>query len=202
MPGLPAGDYEIRAFFNNTLHAEKVVSFTVRNQSVVSTVYEKARGSISPNWIHILGPYPPVYFSGVVRLRAKWINHSTNTSEYSLPFNVPNTTQNVLELDVGGVGRRTPHFSIGVIVQTEEGERKMLWNSYMNHYDVNANKQGRLLIYPTYIELQRRTSKSRKHFRVNLDKYLKILEPNNKIVSVTSFYATGGDLDNIKLSSH
>ncbi|SFV52407.1 no hits [hydrothermal vent metagenome] len=202
MPGLAPGNYEIRAFFNNTLHTEKVVSFTVVDTPVVSTMYEDANGSISPNWIHILGPYPPVYYNGVVRLRAKWVAGPINLSEYSLPFDTPNTTQKVLELDVGGVGRWTPHFYVGVSVQTINGQRNMLWDSFLNHYNVSANKQGDKLSYPTYVELQRNTANSRKHFRVNLDKYLKILEPDNRVLSVTSFFATGGDLDNIKLSSH
>jgi len=202
MPGLPAGNYEVRAFFNNSLHAEKVVPFTVTQQPVISTIYEAANGSISADWLHVSGPYPPVYYNGVVRLRAKWINGHTNTSEYFLPFNPPNTTQNVMELDVGGAGRYTPHFSVGVIVQTTNGERIMYWDSFLNHYSVNANKQGNVLAYPTYVELQRGTAHARKHFRVNVDKYLKILEPNNKIISIKKFFATGGDLDNIKLSSH
>ena len=202
MPGLAVGNYEIRAFFNNTLHAEKIASFSVVDTAVVSTVYEEANGTISADWIHVSGPYPPIYYNGVTRLRAKWINNQTNTSEYTLPFNVPNTTQNVLELDVGGVGRWTPHFNVGVIVQTTNGQRRMLWDSFLNHYNVSANKQGNVLSYPTYVELQRNTANSRKHFRVNVDKYLKILEPNNKLLSITAFFATGGDLDNIKLSSH
>jgi len=202
MPGLAAGNYEIRAFFNNTLQSEKTVPFTVTQQPVISTMYEDANGSISANWIHVSGPYPPVYYNGVIRLRARWINGYTNTSEYVLPFDTPNTTQNVMELDVGGMGRWTPHFSVGVIAQTTNGQRTMYWDSFLNHYNVNANKQGDVLAYPTYVELQRNTANARKHFRVNVDKYLKILEPNNKIISITKFFATGGDLDNIKLSSH
>jgi len=202
MPGLEAGDYEIRAFFNNSLSTVKVQSFTVTEQNVTSTMYEDANGSISPDWIHVSGIYPPAYYNGVVRLRARWVSSTTNTSEYTLPFDTPNSTQNVLELDVGGVGRWTPHFSIGVIVQTTDGHRRMLWDSYLNHYNVKANKQGNVLSFPTYVELQRNTANSRKHFRVNVDKYLKILEPNNKVISISAFFATGGDLDNIKLSSH
>ena len=202
MPGLAVGDYEVRAFFNNTLHAEKVASFSVVDTAVVSSVYEEANGAISADWIHVSGPYAPVHYNGVARLRAKWIDNQTNTSEYTLAFPLANTTQNVLELDVGGVGRWTPHFNVGVIVQTTNGQRRMLWDSFLNHYNVSANKQGTVLSYPTYVELQRNTANSRKHFRVNVDKYLKILEPNNKVLSITAFFATGGDLDNIKLSSH
>jgi hypothetical protein len=202
MPGLAVGSYEIRAFFNNTLHAEKVASFSVVDRAVVSTIYEEANGSISADWKHVSGPYPPIHYNGVARLRAKWIDNHTNTSEYTLVFKTPNSRQNVLELDVGGVGRWTPHFNVGVIVQTTDGQRRMLWDSFLNHYNVSANKQGNVLSYPTYVELQRNTANSRKHFRVNVDKYLKILEPNNKVISISAFFATGGDLDNIKLSSH
>jgi hypothetical protein len=203
MPRLAPGNYEIRAFFNNSLSKVKVATFTVVQQEVVSTIYEDAsNGAISLNWIHVSGPYQQVYYRGVARLRARWISSSTNTSEYTLPFDRPNTTQKVLELDVGGVGRWTPHFNVGVLVQTTNGNRRMLWDSYLNHYRVKANKQGTVLSFPTYVELQRSTANSRKHFRVNLDKYLRILEPDNRVIAVTAFFATGGDLDNIKLSSH
>jgi len=202
MPGLAPGDYDVRAFFNNTLNVEKSVPFTVVDTPVTSVMYEDANGTISPNWIHVSGPYPPTFYNNVVRLKAKWINSHTNTSEYILPFNPDNTTDKVLELDVGGQGRWTPHFNVGVLVQTTLGYRRMLWDSFMNHYNVPANKNGIVLAYPTYVELQRNTANSQKHFRVNIEKYLQILEPNNKLLSVTDFFATGGDLDNIKLSSH
>jgi len=202
MPGLPAGDYEIRAFFNNSLTQQAMVTFTVTNQPVTSTIYEEADGNISINWIHVSGPFPPLFFNGVVRLQAKWINNTTNTSEYTLPFDIPNTTDKVLELDVGGQGRWTPHFNVGVLVDTTNGARRMLWDSFLNHFNVKANKQGNVLSFPTYVELQQNTANNQKHLRVNIDKYLKILEPNNKLIRVKAFFATGGDLDNIKLSSH
>ena len=202
MPSLPLGNYEVRAFFNNTLHKEQTVAFSVVDKNVTSIMYEDANASISPNWIHVSGPYPPTYFNGIARLKAKWVNNTTNTSEYTLPFNVVNTTDKVLELDVGGAGRWTPHFNVGVLVQTTQGYRRMLWDSFMNHYNVPANKNGVVLAFPTYVELQRSTANSRKHFRVNIEKYLRILEPDNRLISVTAFFATGGDLDNIKLSSH
>jgi len=203
MPALAPGEYEVRAFFKNSLSTIKVKSFTITEQNVTSTIYEEAKQNISPNWQHISGPYPPQYIvQEMVRLKANWINNTTNTSEYTLNFDAKNTTQKVLELDVGGAGRWTPHFNIGVIVQTTDGERRMLWDSFLNHYQVSANIQGHVLSFPTYIELQNGTKNNQKHFRVNVDKYLKILEPNNKVISISSFFATGGDLDNIKLSSH
>jgi len=202
MPGLAEGNYEIRAFFNNTLNVEKVLAFRVIHKKVKSTVYENANGAISPDWVHVSGPFVPEYTNGVLRLQADWINEFTNTSEYILPFAVANRTQKVLELDVGGAGRWTPHFNVGVLVDTKNGQRRMLWDSFLNHYEVDANEQNHVLSFPTYVELQRDTADNKKHFRVNIEKYLKVLEPDNEIIRIRAFFATGGDLDNIKLSSH
>lgn len=197
--GLAPGNYEMRAFYNNTLGAETVVPFTVTSQPVVSTVYEAASGSISPDWIHISGPTAPYYNQGKVSLRPTWISN-TNTSEYRLAFPEVNTIQKVLELDAGGL-RWLPHFNVGVIVQTLNGTRKMFWDPFFNHQNVNAFKSGNVLSYPLYVDIQRRAA-TKLHVRLDVEKYLRILEPNNKVVSISSFTATGGDLDEIKLSSH
>jgi hypothetical protein len=198
--GLAPGNYEVRAFYNNTLHAETVVSFTVINQAVSSTVYESANGAISEDWIHISGPTAPYYNRGRVSLRPTWISNTVNSSEYRLPFPQNNTTQKVLELDAGGL-RWLPHFNVGVIVETTNGPRKMFWDPFFNHHNVSAFKSGEVLSYPLYVDIQRRAA-TKLHVRLDVEKYLRILEPNNKIISISAFTATGGDLDEIKLSSH
>jgi len=198
--GLAPGNYEVRAFYNNTLHAETVAAFTVTNQVVTSTVYEAANGSISPHWYHISGPTTPYYYAGRVNLKPNWISNYTNTSEFRLVFPQANTSQKVLELDAGGV-RWQPHFFIGVVLQTTDGPRKMIWDPFFSHQGTVAFKSGQYLSYPLYIDIQRRST-SRLHVRVDVEKYLRILEPDNKVVSISAFMASGGDLDEIKLSSH
>ena len=198
--GLAPGNYEVRAFYNNSLTAQTVAAFTVTNQAVTSTVYEDANGTISPNWIHISGPTAPYYYQGMVNLKPTWINSYTNTSEYRLVFPQSNSTQKVLELDAGGV-RWQPHFFIGVVVETTEGTRKMIWDPFFTHEGTDPFKEGSYLSYPLYIDIQRRSTE-KLHVRLDVEKYLRILEPNNKVLSISAFMASGGDLDEIKLSSH
>lgn len=198
--GLKPGNYEVRAFYNNSLGAQVVKSFTVTQQAITSTVYESATGSISPNWVHISGPTAPYYYEGMVNLKPNWISNYTNTSEFRLVFPQANTTQKVLELDAGGV-RWQPHFYIGVVLQTTDGPRKMIWDPFFNHEDTAAFKSGQYLSYPLYVDIQRQST-TKHHVRVDVEKYLRILEPNNKVVSISAFMASGGDLDEIKLSSH
>lgn len=198
--GLKAGDYEVRAFFNNSANIETLARFTVVERQVNSTVYESANGELSPNWVHVSGPTAPYLQNGMVNLTSNWVTNTTNTSEYRLVFDAPNTTQKVLELDAGGI-RYQLHFYIGVIVETDYGTRKMIWDPFFNHENVAAFKEDQYLSYPLYVDIQE-DSETRQHVRVDVEKYLRLLEPNNKVQSISAFIASGGDLDEIKLSSH
>lgn len=198
--GLKAGEYEVKVFFNNSADVETVARFTVVEQKVNSTVYEPATEALSANWVHISGPTAPYLQRGMVNLTSNWINHTTNTSEYRLVFDEPNRTQKVLELDAGGL-RYQLHFYIGVILETAHGPRKMVWDPFFTHENVVAFKNDQYLSYPLYIDIQKE-SLTRQHVRVDIEKYLRVLEPNNKVVSISAFIASGGDLDEIKLSSH
>lgn len=198
--GLKAGDYEVKAFFNDSLTVEKLASFTVVNKPVVSTVYESVDNEISPNWYHISGPTAPYYNQGMVSLETNWINNFTNTSEYRLLFPQVNTTQKVLELDAGGI-KESLHFYIGVILETTYGPRKMIWDPFFTHEGTKPFKNNQYLSYPLYVDIQRE-AETRHSVRVDVEKYLRILEPTNKVLSISAFMSSGGDLDEIRLSSH
>ncbi|CAA6818608.1 MAG: No hits [uncultured Sulfurovum sp.] len=198
--GLAPGNYEVRAFYNNSLGAEVVKSFTVTQQVVNSTLYESADENISENWVHISGPNAPYLHKGMVNLTPTWIDNFTNTSEYRLVFPTPNSTQKVLELDAGGI-RWQPHFYIGVILETTNGSRKMIWDPFFNHEETKPFKVNQFLNFPLYVDTQRVSTK-KLHVRLDVEKYLRLLEPNNKVISISAFMASGGDLDEIKLSSH
>ncbi len=226
---LPLGEYEVRAFFNNSFKLEKSYPFTVRNIKKKSTIYEDGENGISPNWIHVSGNYEPIHVDndgfnsrGALALVTEWVHNTVNLALYYLPIH--NSTQKVLEMDVGGLANfRIPnkrpnqvgymsHFGIGVEVKTIQGRRRMMWDSFLNHENVSAyrttNEEGTnvWLYYPSPVEHVRGYLRINihqwEHFRVDIEQQLKILEPNNRVISVEYLFLTGGFLDNIKLSSN
>jgi len=227
---LPAGEYEVRAFFNNLYNIEARQTFTVVNPPVVnnnSTVYENAENGLSDKWIHHSGNYAPERVSkgfksdGAIALAAEWTENGTvNIAEYYLPLH--NETQKILEIDVGGVGKHLlpnkdpgyeghmSHFGIGLTIHTKNGKRKMIWDSFLNHENVAAYSKdygnGNIWLYfPSPVEHVRGYMNidvnQWDHFRVNAELELKKLEPDNEITSIDFLLVTGGFLDNIKLST-
>ncbi len=230
LSGLGAGNYEVRAFFSNSFNLEASTQIKVENVDMADTLYEDAENGLSSKWAKVLGNYNPIRQKGgyrssySVKLTTHWINKTYNSTEYMLTLN--NVSQKVLQLDVGGVGRAggnvggrhankekgaMPHYFIGVRVMTRDGERSMIWDSWFNHANLPGGRaeygNGFIeLAYPSPIELVRGfgydSINKWNHFKVDLEKHLKKYEPNNSITSVLSFRASGGFLDNIKLSSN
>ncbi len=229
LAGLQAGEYEVRAFFSNSFNLEASTKIVVEDVDIADTLYEDAEDGLSSNWFTVLGNYNPKRQTGgykskySVKLTTHWINEIYNSTEYMLLIN--NTNQKVLELDIGGVGKAggkvggihannglgsMPHYFIGIRVMTRDGERSMIWDSWFNHADLSGGRvdygNGFIeLAYPSPIELVRgfgyESINKWEHFKVDLEEHLKRYEPNNTITSVLSFRASGGYLDNIKLSS-
>jgi len=226
---LPMGEYEARAFFNNSYNLEATYTFEVKHYEGNSTIYEDGENGLSPNWIHQMGDYAPIHVdndgfnsTGALALVTQWVYNTTNLALYYLPLN--NTTQKILEMDIGGLSNfhipnkpanqigYMSHFAIGVGIHTTDGTRRMLWDSFLNHQNVpayrTANEDGSnvWLYYPSPVEHVRGffgiDIHQWDHFRVDIETQLNILEPNNEVVSVDYLFLTGGFLDNIKLSSH
>jgi len=210
-----AGDYEVRAFFNNSLKKEAVASFTVADIPATSTLYEDAEDNVSKDWIHVAGKYdmkritPGFESEGAVRFKAYWLDGGTyNPTEFHLPLN--NSKEKFLEIDMRA--RNNPHFNFGLIVTTKQGKRIVIWDSFFNH-----NGEGRTII-PAHIKKSNGNiilnnpapsdyhySGSRntfRHFKINVEKTIRNLEPDNEIISIDKFITTGGEYDNIKLSSY
>ncbi len=226
--GLQAGEYEVRSFFNNSFEEKAVYQFTVIEKLLPPTIFEDAQGSISNEWIHISGAFSPRHDNqGTLVLTPQWsannIGGHTNKSEYHLPMH--NSIHTILEMDMGGLenyllpvynGRESrrgnmPHFSVGVYIKSKKGKRVMVWDSFFNHENLPAfmadyGGEHIWLYYPSPVEHVRGWSYDNKdvwnHFRVDLKAALKELEPDNELIYVEKFFATGGFLDNIKLSSH
>ena len=225
---LPKGDYEVRSFFQNSFNDEATYKFTVKqNIGKTSTLYDDAEGTISNEWVHVAGNFPPskadggFNSTGTVALVPEWIDGFSNIAYYTLPLH-NNTQEKFLEMDMGGLPNylmwhrggvlrgNVAHYSVGVSVTTTFGKRRMKWDSFFNHGNVSAFKEdygnGNIwLNYPSPVEHVRGWGYAPKdlwtHFKVDIEAELKKLEPNNEIISVDTFIATGGLLDNIRLSS-
>jgi len=225
---LPVGEYEVRAFFNNSYNLEATYAFKVKHTEGNSTVYEDGENGLSPNWIHVTGDYEPIHVdndgfnsNGALALVTEWVYNTTNLALYYLPLE--NTMQKILEMDIGGLSNfhipnkpanqigYMSHFAIGVGIHTTDGKRRMLWDSFLNHQNVDpyrtTNEEGGnvWLYYPSPVEHVRGffgiDIHQWDHFRVDIETQLKILEPDNEVISVDYLFLTGGFLDNIKLSS-
>ena len=219
--GIPeVGIYEARAFFKDSLKLEASVSFQIVSLGII---YEDAEKNISANWRQISGSYKPLRVpngfksKGALVLTPEWIDDFSNIAEYQLDMN--NSIYKILEIDMGGLKDYLlpnlhdvgyiQHHSVGVRVTTTDGKRAMLWDSFFTHGNVEPFKKGKWLSYPSpvehvrgYVEVGGLDIDKWVHFRVDVEKELQKLEPNNKIISIDTFFATGGFLDNLKLSKY
>ena len=219
---LDVGLYQSELFYKESLHAEANSSFRVLS---AGTLYEDAEDNISGNWRVISGNYTPIRVKGgfhnskgALVLPPEWIDDYTNLAEYHL--DMKNSKEKILEVDMGGLSNyRLPnlidrgyiqHHSIGVYVDTFYGKRALLWDSFFTHGEVAPFTTDHFwLNYPSPVEHVRGYEDvgglpidKWVHFRVNVDSELQKLEPNNRILTIETFFATGGFLDNLKLSAY
>ena len=208
---LSVGSYEARAFFNNSFVTEATDTFTVQAINLPPTIYEDAEFGLA-DWEIISGDYHPQRRTAnghtFVKLPTQWINRYTNRAEYHLAMN--NSSQKVLSVDIGGDGERMPHYVLGVRVSTPLGVRRLMWNSFYNHSNIPAKMRvygsTAFMTFPSPVEQVRGFGYSDvnlwENFTVNLEDALHYFEPDNTILSVDYFLATGGNLDNIMLKSN
>ena len=218
--GLPAGTYELRAYFA-TLH-KATVQFTVQDRPAITTIYEDAEDGIDPNWVHYAGIYPIQLLTNAgvnsqksIRLRGYWSN-GYNPSGYYLPFANSTIEQKFFELDTRiGVSSHIGNF--GVTISTKNGSRRIIWASWMNHSnghggnDMSGNAvprepftqdDGYLLMFPGPTDYYLDTRNGNFiHYKINIEKTLRVLEPDNELLRVTGFTSAGGDFDNLSLTS-
>jgi hypothetical protein len=130
-----------------------------------------------------------------------------NDAHYELPIH--NNHQFILEFDkMKKEADITYCFTIGVKLDTKDGERHISFNPFYDKEDMEANAQWILdgsvkeLVFPLSMDYVDITNVW-EHLRFDLVDYLNILDPGNEIIEVTAFYFQGGDdyLDNIQFSS-
>lgn len=187
-------------------------------KSTTTTLYEDAEEGLSSDWYVVKGEDSPAIISShndsqyCVNLPVNWYKVSDkiwrNPHEYHLKLN--NEKEKVLTVDVGGTGMEVPHYVLGVKIRTNYGERTLLWDSFYNHEGLSAKKTthdkgSATMIFPSPTELVRgwgyADTSLWAQFKVDIEAYLHLFEPDNEIEWVDTFIATGGNLDNIRLSS-
>ena len=215
--GLPAGTYEMRAYFA-TKH-KKTLTFTVRNTAPVVIMYEDAEDGIDPRWVHYAGRYPIQLLNGgakgsahSIRHRGYWENGS-NPSGYYFPFGNVEKKMKFLELDMR-IGISSHLFNFGVTIDTKDGSRRIIFASWMNHPGNNMSghavwrkpfhtSNGYILMNPGPTDYYLATRNGHfTHYKINIEKTLRILEPDNELLKITGFTTSGGDYDNLSLVSH
>jgi len=179
-----------------------------------SILYEDAENGLSPDWHTVSGgqyPYIIKAYNGsdyCVNLPVHWTTPTYNPHEYYLTLNNEEGAS-ILELDVGGTGMVIPHYLLGVTIDTEYGLRTLAWDSFYNHSHIDPSytehaSGSATMVFPSPIELVRgynyEETTTWSHFKVDIEAYLRHFEPDNRLLSVKRFIATGGNLDNISLS--
>ena len=184
------------------------------------TVYEDAENGLSSNWTIIKGDDSPIRktpgYNNESQAFVKLPNHWTedangkwsNSAEYHLGLN--NTQYTTLSVDLVGDGTLVEHYVLGTKVTTTNGTRYLMWDSFYNHSGIPATRTpygdgDAYIVFPSPVEMVRGYDYSdvylSENFTVDLKAALKQFEPDNEILSVDTFIATGGNLDNIKLLS-
>ena len=208
---LPAGQYEARAFYNNGFHleAKKTFSVTTAHTVVDRILIDDAEDGIDPRWKNYAGAPMRLLNQG-----AQGSHHSIRTytgSGQYIYLGEPSKKFKYLTLDVRvGVSSHNGNFS--VYVKTKNGNRRIVWSVYLNHLYgkghpadpfISGDKDNVVLNNPAPTDYFFETKGKQKfvHYKINVEQVLKILEPNNKLLSIQLFTTAGGDFDNIALLS-
>jgi len=208
---LPVGEYEARAFYNNSGHLEAKYAFNVtqNNAGPNRIVFEDAEDGIDPRWTMYSGRAMILLNNG-----AKGSQHSIRTYAYSAQYiNLEHPAKKLkyLELDVR-VGASSHNGNFGVYVTTNKGIRRILWSVYLNHLHgrgnpskpfISGTEETRITLNnPAPSDYYFDGGTQFTHYKINVNQTLKLLEPNNEVLSILYFTTAGGDFDNITLSAN
>lgn len=208
---IPAGEYEVRAFFNNSFSLRAKAAFTIVPGFIPPTVYEDAEDRTTLGWTSV-GPKKVTNVRGgnnsnrAIYARVVWEGFNLKSS-YTLRMenrgNWHNKTQTILKVDQKTNG--TACFLYGVVLETTLGKRYMYFNVWFARNGwgpvraVYADGSAKLT-YPLAERYRKRHGWET--ITQNLTEKLHILEPENNIISVSAFSCSGGDwYDNIRLES-
>lgn len=248
---LPAGQYEVRVFLNNSFDTEAKSVFSVEEREVTRILYDDFEEGIDPRWTRYFGREMTLLNVGAVDQKVEHTQrqvevrgqHSLRTynsdgleqsSGYIFNFENPDKKFKFLEVDMR-IGESSHRFAFGVKLKTKLGNRKIEFASWLNHtlpsgeqivngpygnvleghrqafthdgqlhvhpapsdYFVGTGGLGILNQEPVNLELNNFI-----HYKIDIEKILQVLEPENELEGITWFITSGGDYDNLALSSN
>jgi len=221
---LPAGNYEVRAFYANSWRMRATHTFTVTQNNAPTIVYEDFESGNLNKWViahdggrenrpphmEISAGFDGSQHSGYFRGSC-----AGNQNLYSMVMNT--NTHFFLELDQNVVTNLS-HGIIGVDVMTTQGARRMSWDPWINHVDgrpaerkvFHFNNQEYVVLVFNHPHGKTRAERAANtriptapvlHTRLDLQAYLEVLEPGNQLLSISTFiYGNCSRIDNIALS--
>ncbi len=219
LEGVPAGNYEVRLFFNNSFNVEATDTITVRQANLPPTVYEDGEDGTTNGWFrlsnrgHISNMADGANSARSIMLWGPyWQGGGWGEIDYKLylnnnmdPWN--NRFQHILEFDIKTHHSWEPCFYFELPLQTTEGRRVISFDTYIPHTHQQESRRdmGDYVQLSFGIAESYRWGRVWKHVRLDLQEYVNRFEPNNVILSVDGFVfnTRGGDylLDNIRLVS-
>jgi hypothetical protein len=247
---LPAGEYEVRVFFNNTFDTEAKFAFSVVEREVTRILYDDFEDGIDPRWTLYFGKEMTLLDVGAVDQKVEHTErqvevegqHSLRTynsdgleqsSGYIFNFENPDKKFKFLEVDMR-IGESSHRFAFGVKIKTKFGDRKIEFASWLNHTLLSGEQivngpygnvleghrqaftyDGQLHVHPApsdyfvgtgglgiiYPELEGIDTDKFIHYKIDIAEALKVLEPENEFEGMRWFTTSGGDYDNLALSS-
>jgi len=208
--GLPVGTYEMRAYFA-TKH-KKTLQFKIKDVAPISIIYETAEKGLQQKWIT---QRRAVQVIGIGAKSQHSVRAFLGNSTYFVFPNHPDKKMRFLELDTRiGIASHVGNF--GVKIKTKNGNRRIIFSSYMNHSTHGRNDfsghaiptkpftlDGYLHNHPGPTDYYLKTRRGNfVHYKINIEEKLRILEPDNELLGIELFTTAGGDFDNIKLTTH
>ncbi|CAA6826710.1 MAG: No hits [uncultured Sulfurovum sp.] len=144
-----------------------------------------------------------------------------NYAGYYFTFGEVDQKMKFLELDMR-IGNSSHVFAFGVKIKTKFGDRRIEFASWLNH-TLPSGQQVIRGPYGNVLEGHRQAFTQDNylhvhpgptdyyvgtrygdfvHYKINIEEKLRVLEPDNELISITLFTTSGGDYDNLTLASH
>jgi len=167
-----------------------------------------------------------VQINGQHALRTYNSDGLSQSSGYNFDFQNPDPKLKFLEIDMK-IGVSSHRFAFGVKVKTKLGDRRIEFASWLNHTLPSGEQiirgpygnvleghrgafvaaDGYLHVHPGPTDYYVATSSVGSgsnmfvHYKINIEKKLRLIEPDNELLGISLFTTSGGDYDNLALTT-